>query len=145
MLAFEPKTTAEHRAAWPGPLRRLFHAEDVARGGERPGQCRENVLDFPDGLRLIVSREVPDSGPPVLHVSASVFPGQPLYLRVRWGMPPEAFLRLALARFRWVAGDVPLRLIGLSTGKLVPHWHGEVPGETVDIDSPPGGRDVPCP
>ena len=73
-LPFDPKPFLDHQTNWRNALRRVFDPDSIAIGAsKRPGEIREHVLDFPTGLRIIVSREDHGRGI-VFHLTASVWP-----------------------------------------------------------------------
>lgn len=111
---------------------------EICDGTWRPGQYRRHVLDFHNGLRLIISREnfreickvntdvpkLPDEemDVPQIHVSASVQPGYPLFRKIA-NMPLEK-------RKQWFFEFVPkicASLFGLRKLRLVFVSAGDVP------------------
>jgi hypothetical protein len=124
MLPFEPQTVEELKARYPLAVAPLFRVEDVLAGGARPGQDRAHVLDWPDGMRWVVSREG-EGGRVVLHLSASAFRGTELFMRIARGeLNVSAFCQLVEDRFRAVAGRGPPPFLEFSPGKGIPHWVG---------------------
>lgn len=132
-LPFRPASREDNAARLPEAVQKLYDADAVARGeGTRPGLHRRHVLDYPDGLRVIVSRErVParSGGEVFVHVSASLEPGTGLYARGR--LVSRAAGRKAA--YRWfrthveallaeLFPDEELRFVGFSRDKGVPHW-----------------------
>jgi hypothetical protein len=79
-LEFEPEAINEAAARFAAAI----DTEPYVAGEEpRPGTQRRHVFDFPDGLRLIVSRDqypAPLGKRPMvgIHMSASMHDGQPL-------------------------------------------------------------------
>jgi hypothetical protein len=78
VIDFQPKSTTEHAAAWPAVVARIWDFSDFAgelpEDADRPGLHREHVLDFHDGMRLIVSVDKYGDGATYMHVSGSVRP-----------------------------------------------------------------------
>jgi hypothetical protein len=126
LLPPQPQTTEENRNRFPAAVRRVFFVEDIERGGERPGQLREHVFDWPDGLRLIISREDFGDMQPVLHMSASANKEYPLWRRLAKGkVSISDFLDLAALRFFEISkGTHALVFEGFSIPKGIPHWRG---------------------
>ncbi len=74
IVPFEPEPIEEACERFPVALETTYEAwRSDLPGWNRPGQKRENIFDFEDGLRLMVSRDVLHAGgEPVIHVSASL-------------------------------------------------------------------------
>jgi hypothetical protein len=75
-LKFKPLTVSEHRNRWSAALVKVWEygipLDSIADHlGDRPGQHREHLFDFHDGIRLIVSADKYGDGT-YLHVSVSV-------------------------------------------------------------------------
>ena len=72
MLPVEPETLAELKVRFPQAVESVIYIEKV-RSGEQvsPSTLREHVFDFPDGMRMIVSREDLGDGNVFYHASAS--------------------------------------------------------------------------
>lgn len=125
MLPNTPEPIESLRARYPAALEHVYDQESVAYSGAvRPGECRANVFDFEDGLRLIISRKRDPWGDVWLHYSAS-FPSD---CRIA---DEVRLLRLTspLARVMamWVE-SVPSRFADLS-GDQRPvdrHWRSEI-------------------
>lgn len=76
-LPQEAQSEAELRERFGEALRRDWKVSECQRSADRPGLHRRHVLDFADGLRLIVSFDVFEDGEEArLHVSASMWPGE---------------------------------------------------------------------
>ncbi len=86
-------------------------------------QQRKHVFDSPDGIRLIVSREVNDLGE-FIHFSASFDEYSRLFHEIRLQhVSKEAVLRMIIARFRDISRDYRrAKFEGFSPEKEVPHW-----------------------
>ena len=79
MLPFEPENLEALRARLPAALKARYDVEAVARKvGRRPGELREHVFDFDDGIRCIVSIDFYRNDPPLLHLSVGVQEGTKL-------------------------------------------------------------------
>jgi hypothetical protein len=113
------------RARYPEAVAICYDAEAMARTGEpRIGQLPEHVFDWPDGVRLIVSRERHAGYGIGVHVSAS-FPPTSQFARAlaECQRPWKRFLEIAEHRFREISGhDGRAELVGVSDTKGVPHW-----------------------
>jgi hypothetical protein len=73
MIPIKPQTLAELQTRYPECLHELYIQQDVARGIRvRPGTQRENVFDFHDKVRLIISKEQCADGRLVIHISGSI-------------------------------------------------------------------------
>ena len=101
------------------------------RGEIRPGEVADNVFDFENGLRLIVSRERMECGLVVLHVSASMAPKCPLADSLRGKAKGR---KQAMRLFRVAAAEAfaelsgrtePLEFLGWTKG-MIPHWIEEI-------------------
>jgi hypothetical protein len=74
MLPFKPETVEEMKNRFAPVLATLFSIEAIEQGKcKRPGEIRDFIFDFRDGMRLIVSREHLEKTCH-LHVSASMTP-----------------------------------------------------------------------
>jgi hypothetical protein len=71
MLPACPYTVSQHQIRYAKAIEHLWFVEDIERGGDRPGLCPENVFDFHDGMRLIISKDCGLHSDIVLHASAS--------------------------------------------------------------------------
>lgn len=138
-VPYDNKSTAEHRERYPRALEKLFHTEDIARGGQRPGQCPENVFDWWDGLRLIISREWSDEKKEVLHLSASLRPDGKLFRKARQvgradgpARGVDHFLVQAFARFLELAPGQAMFFAGLTDN--VAHWWAPRSADTPPAD-----------
>lgn len=127
-LPFVAETADSLRLRYPAAVAPLVDRIDVEAGRRvRPGAERRHVFDWPDGVRLIVSREMIDrtTGVVGVHMSASVSSHGEAYerlTRIKGVRAASAFLDLAMAR--WVelsGGPIEATFIGFSPG-LVPHW-----------------------
>jgi hypothetical protein len=123
-LPFHPEDPELLWARYPAALTRVFRAEEIAAGGERPGELRVHVFDWPDGLRMIISREDVGTGRAVLHVSASFEPGTPLFHdMMNQPDPLSSLLELVPVRFRELSGDDrPLLMAAIDLNAMTPHW-----------------------
>jgi hypothetical protein len=71
-LDWNPESMETLRGRYSSALERVYDTKLIEQGeSDRPGEHREHVFDFEDGLRLIISRECRD-GKRYLHVSGSV-------------------------------------------------------------------------
>jgi len=70
MLPFEPERLESMRARLPAALSVVYEAGAVSLGGQRPGELRQHVFDFEDGVRCVFSLD--RDGPiTFLHMSFS--------------------------------------------------------------------------
>lgn len=125
MLAYDVKTATEHRQRWAAAVVKTWdfrgYIGEIPDDIDRPGLHPENVFDFHDGLRLIVSQDLYDVGEH-LHVSASLRPGSPLYQKVERGkMKVPDFALLVRNRVQFVGG-ADVTLCYLTEEKGVPHF-----------------------
>jgi len=121
MIPFEAETIDRLRARYRAAIAELI---DPLIMKVTPGQKREHVFDSKDGIRLIISRELFDDGP-AIHISASVQERSPLASSLEGGMMhPKRFLKKCLERFHQISGDRrEPKLILITPGKGIPHWH----------------------
>lgn len=76
-LPFSPEPFAELVGRFPAALGHVYDLRKIAQGAIRPGECRANVFDFPDGVHLCFAVVVdPDDvdGWLTLWVSGSIVP-----------------------------------------------------------------------
>lgn len=91
-LPFEPTPIGDARDRFWRALVREYSATDGPLGGDRPGQHRDNVFDFHNGLRMIVSRDVFKQGEQArIHVSASAEPDSHLFESIAHGLELSTF------------------------------------------------------
>lgn len=129
-LPWQPEPLASLRARYHEAVAEIVDVESVQMGAAlRPGLIRRHVLDHPDGIRLIVSRERLPDGRVYTHASASAWvPAYAPHLRAQLDAVPMS-MRLALIlgqmaqAYRAVSGHTGrLRLICLSPDQGWPHW-----------------------
>jgi len=101
MLPREPETLAEMKLRFPKAVESVIDIYKVRSGEqESPNNLRKHVFDFPDGMRMIVSRDVFDDGRVLYHASASGSEAYGESIRdegVR-GVAEDLLLRLAALR-----------------------------------------------
>lgn len=121
-----PLTTEEHRQRYPKAVEEVHDIESIRLGlAIEPGRLPQNVFDFPDGMRLIVSRERDMLGRISIHFSASFAPESQLWRDIKFRrVSKNAALDLIIARWREISWsrDEP-KLAGFSEEKGVPHWY----------------------
>jgi hypothetical protein len=72
MLPNQPEKLEDMRKRLPAALSCVYNAEDIERGvGQRPGEKRQHVFDFEDGIRCIASLDRQPDGHIYLHMSFS--------------------------------------------------------------------------
>lgn len=75
-LPFEPQPLEIHRLRYTAAVHHLWPWVDNNHTGDSPAYHREHVFDFPDGVRMVVSRVSPppkyQDDPPSILVSAMV-------------------------------------------------------------------------
>lgn len=133
MLPFEPQHMNSARNRYAAALDDLYDHKDPATfvGVSRPGTQRRHVFDFPDGLRLIVSRERTTLGEVFIHLSASWHPGTTMDVSMSMALgtggeedAKKHFTGRAVERWRdlaFVGREHPVDLIAW-TPKGIPHW-----------------------
>lgn len=72
MLPFEPEKLESMRARLPQALSVVYNYEIIESGGQRPGEQRQHVFDFEDGIRCILSVDEGQQTPRHLHMSFSL-------------------------------------------------------------------------
>ena len=72
MLPYEPETLSDMKLRFHAAVDSVVYIDKV-RSGEQvsPSKLRKHVFDFPDGMRMIVSREDLGDGKVFYHASAS--------------------------------------------------------------------------
>lgn len=70
-LPFQPEPAEALAERFKASIERVYDAEMIANGkSDRPGEHRENIFDFEDGFRIIISKEKAN-GCLFLHASIS--------------------------------------------------------------------------
>lgn len=72
MIPFEPEKLEVLRARLPQALSVVYDYEIIELGGQRPGEQRQHVFDFEDGIRCILSIDEGQQTPRHLHLSYSL-------------------------------------------------------------------------
>lgn len=129
MIPFQPKTLLEHQQRYAAALEEPLDEESMRLGvAPLPGELCANVFDFADGLRIVVSRIRPVEGGLRLFMSATVWPGTPMFRAIEAGrLLSPAFRRIALERHRLVScSEDELTLIGFCETNNVPCWYREL-------------------
>jgi hypothetical protein len=71
-LIFQPEPVAKLKKRYAQAFEKAYDVNKIGAGNmDRPGLHRENVFDFKDGLRLIISKDQ-HNGDLYLHASASL-------------------------------------------------------------------------
>ena len=71
-LTWQPEKSEQLKERFNKVISRVFDIEKMMNGeGQRPGELRDHVFDFEDGIRLIASMDKVD-GHIFLHVSGSL-------------------------------------------------------------------------
>ncbi len=120
-LPFEPQSITEQQDRYAAAVAEVIDREKMP--DYRIGLDRKHVFDSPDGIRLIVSREIVNEVV-FLHFSSSLDEKHDLFDRVRRGYTSkESCIRLMVARFRDISRDYrKAKFQGFSPLKEVPHW-----------------------
>jgi len=129
VIPFTPMSIERHRTRYEQALVTTFHSEDLERGGVQPGTCPENIFDFVDGLRLIISKEfIEGEDKPRIHVSGSTKPGS--FLANLLQLEPslikkcQRLIKISEQRYGFISNNHRIELLGFSPMKGVPHWRG---------------------
>ena len=123
MLPFAPEPLAALQARYAAAVATLVDTTRVVQGlVPAPSGDRRHVFDWPDGLRLMVSRERMPDGRCGVHISASLDWGSDLYDAVVAGaLDRVGLLALVVRRWSALAGSArTLELLGFSE-RGVPH------------------------
>jgi len=123
MLPFAPEPLAALQARYAAAVATLVDTTRVVQGlVPAPSGDRRHVFDWPDGLRLMVSRERMPDGRCGVHISASFDPACDAYQDVLEGdLDPAALLVLVVQRWSALASSArTLELLGFSE-RGVPH------------------------
>lgn len=125
MMKPDPQPVSTLRERFQDALAEVFDIESIRLGvGVRPSDCRKCVFDFPDGLRLIVSKERMPDGALFRHFSASAHPGTTFYRWLAKQRKLNRALKIIKHRYRELSGDErEAEFVGLSENKGVPHWY----------------------
>lgn len=131
MVPCNPETLDQARDRYSAAIREVYDLNDPRSFMDnRPSNKPQNVFDFEDGLRLIVSREKwIDRNIRGTHVSASFSVTSTLWQEVKvMANPIMTFRHIAFDRWRYMAGRHPMEIrreeetfLGLSEHGI-PHW-----------------------
>jgi hypothetical protein len=127
IMPFEPEPTATLKGRY---CKALFKWYDYRGGGltleEGPCANRDQVFDYFDGVRLMVSLDIEPEGERFLHLSASVPDyGSTLFKRIARGeCSLDEFCMLVEEKWRTLSGDLRpfTRAREVFTARGVPHW-----------------------
>ena len=73
MIKFNPQPLEQLKARFHEAISTLYNQIEVKEGNQPlPSKRPENVFDFGDGVRLIISREETPEGNQVIHISGSI-------------------------------------------------------------------------
>jgi hypothetical protein len=126
MLDYDAKPALEHRTRWAAAVAKVWDMRgrtgEVSEDEDRPGTHPENLFDFHDGLRLVVSTDRFDFGT-YLHVSASARPDSKVYAALQRGMTLDAMIKLVCERVYFVSGGRRVTFEFLTPEKGVPHFY----------------------
>jgi len=141
MQPFNPQPVDQLRAKFPAAIRivydwtaRVRHSMSPQLGdlvnpvSYKEGPPSENVFDFPDGLRLIITMD--KEGPEVfLHISAGAQPNTKVMRQFMFtGREGQArFKYMVQQRYKEISGDrLPFVFDGFSRPTGVAHWRRKV-------------------
>jgi hypothetical protein len=117
-VPWRPEPVTALQARYAAAVEHLYEGRELA--GSRPGNQRQHVFDWADGLRLIVSRERTAEGRVGVHFTASVVPNTRLSGHLA---NADALCSLACERWQQLAhSSRTAELIALSPGKGIPHF-----------------------
>lgn len=136
-LEFKPESVEQARDRFTKAVEKVWTV--TAAMLSRPGIERENVFDFFDGLRLIVSREKVAHGTDVmLHVSASMQPDTFVWKTFAkhnkpWKSKIPLFREYVQKRFAEISGGLRCpAFYGVSDGGVV-HWSEVILEAVMDL------------
>lgn len=113
MIPIKIITTEQAKTQWDSIKEKTYDAAAIVTGLQtRPGQNPENVFDFDDNIRIILSRERALTGDLVIHMSASQH--HSVYKN-------DELMKLAVLHYNEVVGIFPIEFVGTSEGNI-PHW-----------------------
>lgn len=128
MIPFIPQSMARHKTRLAECLKTVYDTSKIlTESDERPGRFPQNMFDFSDGIRLIISRETIRSEE-VTHVSGSVD-----HAIWQYNNPEHCFncmVKKILELFDLKKED-DISLVGFSEGGI-PHWF--VKSKTVTLN-----------
>lgn len=104
------------KARFPKCLARIWNPNEINAGGPRPGQFREYIFDFEEGLRLLISKTAFFPYDSSIHISASWEHDVPLNI--------ETIVELTKQieeKYHLLGGKGRLTFLGMSA-HFVPHW-----------------------
>lgn len=125
---FQPEDVEAINLRMPAALERLWDQEAVRKdveanglGAERPGADRKYIFDYPDGMRLIVSREKTKTMESAVHISATLHHGLLVRLWVAGKLSGKQLQEMVRTRIRTAIGVREIELVGISD-MGVAHW-----------------------
>jgi hypothetical protein len=125
-VPWTPEAVDALRARYPDAVIDVYDHNAIATGRQGlPGNQPKHVFDFPDGLRLIISRDRQADHRSGIVISGSVVPQTPVEERLQSLGPDMATALCDLICERWqsLAGSNRMpELRGWSPGKGVPHF-----------------------
>lgn len=130
MIAWNPLPIEKLKKRVPNALLNLWDAEHIARNPDapRPGEFPNQVFDFEDGVRLIISREKFRQGAIKIHVSLSIMTGGQTYKEIIDKISIaevvdiiEVLTALAKNHIKSINLDGDLDIIGISQNYVI-HW-----------------------
>ncbi len=126
MLDYAPMSATEQRKRWPAAVAKEWDIPETTEAppddADRPGVHPEHVMDFWDGLRLIVSLDRFSFGVH-LHVSASLRPRSALWTRAwKSKLKPGDLGDIVIERVRFLSGR-NVTLCFITQEKGVPHFY----------------------
>ena len=113
-LIFKAEKVEEMRARYSKALEKLWIPTEHMK--DRPGLHRENVFDFEDGLRLLISRDLFPLIGERIHVSASWESNAPDLKYIEYAT------EIIGKAYHTIGGKGSLTWMGQSPGKRIPHW-----------------------
>lgn len=116
MIPFKPEKVEDLKERYPESIKELYIQLDVARGLRvRPGTQKENVFDFLDGVRLIISKEQEPSLRLVIHISGSVRDNEDNAIKLE-----DHHIHHIVEHFNLISSNIgALELLGISNEKIV--------------------------
>ena len=127
-LPFKPESDSDLKKRIPAALTPLIDPEHCLATGQYPSSNRRHVLDFEDGMRLIVSRDSVKIGGAnqAVHVSGSIEPESPLHSFLPRGI--NAYPQLCKTIAARIEAMLDMKNVSTiptvitPTGKI-PHWY----------------------
>jgi len=140
MIPFNPQSIDELKERYPKAIVKMYDMEAVELGTALGiGRKAEHYFDWPEGIRMMISREDCVECGECIHVSASLCPNSDLFNRLRSTTTTqdeavEQFKKVCEERFHTLAdNDWPVLMFRVTSDDIL-HWRFGPPRPKFNID-----------